>query len=133
MPHTVLVVDDDPVMHPLMEHHLERAGYKMISAKNGREAIEMARRELPELIIMDVLMPEMGGLITLRQLKETEATNAIPVIIVTVHDDSTTQQECKLSGAAAFLIKPVSPTQLLAELRRLLPRSEADGEAGKTR
>ena len=125
MPHTILVADDDPVMHLLMEHHLGNAGHKIISANNGREAIEMAKRELPHLIVLDVRMPEVGGLMTLKELKETEATKAIPVIIVTVHHDPTTKRECELSGAAAFLIKPVRPGELFVEMRRLLPGSEA--------
>ena len=82
MPQTVLVVDDDPVMLQLMGYYLGRAGYEMINAHNGREALEMAERDLPHLIVLDLRMPEMGGLTALRQLKETVATEAIPVIII---------------------------------------------------
>ena len=61
MPHRVLVVDDDLIMHEVLQRYLGRNGYEMINACNGREAIALATRELPELIILDVMMPEMGG------------------------------------------------------------------------
>jgi CheY-like chemotaxis protein len=131
MPHTVLVVDDDPVMHSLMEYHLERAGYQMLTASNGREAIEVASRALPQLIILDIAMPQMGGVTALRHLKQTEATKAIPVIVVTVHTDAATQRECELAGAAAFLSKPLNPAQLNIEMKRQLAGHRAAGEAGQ--
>ena len=121
MAQTVLVVDDDPIMHRVLKLYLERNGYEMISANNGREAIELAGRELPRLIVLDVRMPEMGGLATLRQLKEAAATKAIPVIVVTVHSDRLTRMEAEASGAAAFLAKPFRPAQLLAEIKGLAP------------
>ena len=58
----VLIVDDDPIVHRVLRHYLERIGYEIISATNGRQAIELATSQLPQLIILDVRMPEMGGL-----------------------------------------------------------------------
>src|SRR5678816_984206 len=78
----ILVVDDEPIVHRLLQHHLERAGYEMIGATNGREAIEMAATQSPQLIVMDVMMAEMDGLTALRSLKKEEDTKAIPVITV---------------------------------------------------
>jgi len=133
MPHRVLVVDDDLIMHEVLQRYLGRNGYEMINACNGREAIALATRELPELIILDVMMPEMGGLSALRQLKETEATKAIPVIVLSVNADRETRLESEFSGATAFLTKPFSPAQLLAEVRRLLPGTKPDDAAGNPR
>jgi CheY-like chemotaxis protein len=133
MPRTVLVVDDDPVVHQVLHHFLGRNGYQMINANNGREAIALATRERPQLIILDVRMPEMGGLTALRQLKEIEATKAIPVIVVSVHVDRETRLESEASGAAVFLTKPFSPAQLLAEVRRLMPATEPDDKLGNNR
>jgi two-component system phosphate regulon response regulator PhoB len=93
----------------------------------------LATRELPELIILDVMMPEMGGLSALRQLKETEATKAIPVIVLSVNSDRETRLESEFSGATVFLTKPFSPAQLLAEVRRLLPGTKPDDAAGSPR
>lgn len=121
MAQTVLVADDDPIMHRVLKHYLESNGYQMISASNGRQAIELATRELPQVIVLDVRMPELGGLATLRQLKETQSTKTIPVIVVTVSADRMTHMESAASGAAAFLCKPFRPAELLAEIKGLVP------------
>jgi CheY-like chemotaxis protein len=119
----VLVVDDDQLMHRLFQHHLERAGYQMLSATNGREALEIATRQVPQLIVMDVMMPDIDGLAALRELKKTDATKKIPVIVITANSHHLTRKESESCGAAIFLTKPFSPTQLLNEIRRLVPAS----------
>lgn len=116
----ILVVDDEPYMHRLMQHHLGRAGYELISARNGREAIDLALSQMPQLVIMDVMMAEMDGLTALKLLKKTDATRAIPVIMITANAQAVTRIESESSGAAVFLTKPFSPTQLLTEIRRLI-------------
>lgn len=116
----ILVVDDEPYMHRLMEHHLRRAGYALVRANNGREAIELAARETPHLIVMDVMMAEMDGLTALQTLKLTDSTKDIPVIMITASAHHITRQVSESSGAALFLTKPFSPTQLLMEIRRLI-------------
>ena len=123
MPQKVLIVDDDPIMHQLVKRHLERAGYEMLSATNGLEAIDVATRELPHLIVMDVMMPEVDGLESMRRLRKSEATKAIPVIVVTanVNEYEASQRESKAIGAAAFLTKPLSPARLVQEIQRVLP------------
>jgi two-component system alkaline phosphatase synthesis response regulator PhoP len=127
MAQKILMVDDDPVMHKLYHHHLEQAGYEMVSAANGNEALEVAQRELPDLIVMDVMMPKMDGLTALRQLKKTETTKAIPTIVITANANAyeASRHESEASGAALFVTKPISPHQLLAEIRRLLPSEKS--------
>jgi CheY-like chemotaxis protein len=128
MPCKVLVVDDDPIMHRVLKHYLERQGYESSVASNGRQAIAMATRDLPDLIVLDVRMPEMSGLAALRKLKETETTKAIPVIVVTVNADRATHLESEVSGAAAFLSKPFRPSELLALIHELLPKQSKSPE-----
>jgi CheY-like chemotaxis protein len=123
MAQKVLVVDDDPIMHRVLKNYLERNGYEMLNASNGRQAIDLATRELPQLIVLDVRMPEMSGLAALRELKETESTRSIPVIVVTVNADRMTAMESQFSGASAFLAKPFRPAELLAEIKRLMPQA----------
>lgn len=123
-PKQILIVDDDQLMHRLFQHHLEKAGYKMISAMNGREALDLAARQLPNLIVMDIMMPDIDGLAALRELKKNDATKAIPVIMITANSHHLTKQESANSGAAIFLTKPFSPTQLLNEIRRLVPPAD---------
>src|SRR5438874_13828275 len=85
MTRKILIVDDEPFMLRLIQHHLENAGYEMIKARNGREAIEAATRENPCVVVMDAMMPNMDGLTALRQLKQEPATRAIPVIMLTAN------------------------------------------------
>jgi len=118
MPHKILIVDDEPFMLRLIQHHLENAGYEMITARNGREAVEVAARENPCLVVMDAMMPNMDGLSALRQLKQGLSTRAIPVIMLTANPHKYTREEAESSGAAIFLTKPFSPTQLLEEIRK---------------
>lgn len=120
MPSKVLIVDDEPHMLRVTELSLKKGGYTIVIGRNGREALELAARELPHLIVMDVTMPEMDGLTALQLLKADPATAGIPVIMLTVRGQALTRQQAEASGAARFLTKPFSPSQLLAEAKRLL-------------
>jgi two-component system, chemotaxis family, chemotaxis protein CheY len=120
MPKKILVVDDEAFMHTFMAHHLARAGYEVVAARNGREGIDKAAHEAPHLVVMDVMMAEMDGLAALRELKQNAATRSLPVIMITTSAQMLTRQESEASGAALFLTKPFSPTQLLQEIKRLL-------------
>ena len=136
MPIKILIADDDPLVRMLYKNHLEHAGYELITAKDGTEAVEMAAQEQPQLVVMDIIMSQMGGLAALKQLKKAEATKAIPVVIVTgsvTADHQAIRRECENSGAAGFLIKPFSPAQFLAEVRRLAPEPADDSESDQTR
>ena len=120
----ILVVDDEPFMIRFIQLILERDGYLMLHAANGGEALEVARREQPQVVIMDAMMPKMDGMTALRQLKQEAATRSIPVIMLTANPHRFTQEEAQSSGATIFLTKPFSPTQLLGEIRRCVaPRA----------
>lgn len=120
MPASILIVDDEPHVLRVTELSLRRGGYDIIIGRNGREALELARLRQPELIVMDVLMPEMDGLTALQQLKNDPATAGIPVILLSARGHIILPDEAGTSGAALFLTKPFSPTQLLNEARRLI-------------
>ncbi|HOW65045.1 MAG TPA: response regulator [Candidatus Paceibacterota bacterium] len=120
MAETILIVDDQPFMVRLIQFNLERAGFQIISARNGREAIEQAEARQPDLIVMDVMMSEMDGLKALGELKRRQTTQHIPVILITAKGQTLTRQEAEAQGAALLLSKPFSPTLLQHEIRRLL-------------
>ena len=126
MPQTILLVDDDPLMHLLFQRHLEKSGYRMVSATGGLEAIEVAARERPHLIVMDVMMPGIDGLEAIRRLRKAEETKSIPVIVVTANTGAyeLVRREAEASGAASFLTKPLSPARLLEEIQRLIPKTD---------
>ena len=117
---TVLVVDDEAHIRRLIEFTLKKGGYRMLVATNGKEAIEMAVEAAPNLIIMDVLMPEMDGMEALEQLKNDERTASIPVILLTGIGQSTTRQEVEEKGTTTYLAKPFSPNKLLREVERMI-------------
>src|SRR5260221_583529 len=120
-PEKVLIADDDPIVHSLYRRSLERAGYQVIWAANGREAIEIASRELPRVVIMDVMMPKMDGLNALRELKKADATKSMPIVVITANQlYDVCRQEAEQAGAALFLTKPFSPARLLEQLADLL-------------
>src|SRR5260370_16463837 len=79
----ILFVDDDPIMHQLYKPHVERAGYEWVGATGGREAIEAAACERQRLAIIDIMMPEMDGLSTVAELRKTEDTKSMTVIVIT--------------------------------------------------
>ena len=116
----ILLADDEVLIRRLVQPHLERAGFQTVLAENGASAVELAIKEAPEVIILDIVMPEMDGLAALRLLKSMENTSPIPVIIISARYDDATQQEAKKCGAAGFLTKSFSPAQLLAEIRRVV-------------
>jgi CheY-like chemotaxis protein len=120
----ILVVDDEPFMLRMIQIILERGGYAMLQASSGDEALEVARREQPGLVIMDAMMPKMDGFTALRLLKQEPTTTAIPVIMLTANPHKFSREEAESSGATVFLTKPFSPTQLLEEIRRLTARLE---------
>jgi CheY-like chemotaxis protein len=119
----ILIVDDDALMHVLYKRPLEGAGYEMLAAKDGEEAMRLVAQEDPKLIIMDVMMPGADGFSVLRAIRETEAGRNIPVIIATANVDKyrTVMQQAEASGAVAFLSKPLSPARLVAEIKRFVP------------
>ena len=131
MPQKVLIVDDEPLIRLLYQKQLEGAGYQMLSASDGAEVLELAVRERPDVVVMDVLMRKMNGMAALRELKKHEATQSIPVIIITaqVNAHNAARQEAERAGAALFLTKPFSPAQLLAALRQVAPPAPATGPA----
>jgi two-component system alkaline phosphatase synthesis response regulator PhoP len=120
MSNKILVVDDEPYMLRFIQILLERDGFEMIKARNGREAVEVARREQPQVVVMDAMMPKMDGMTALRELKQEPATRTIPVIMLTANPHKFSREEAESSGATIFLTKPFSPSQLLAEIRRHL-------------
>jgi CheY-like chemotaxis protein len=111
----VLVIDDDPGILELMGRLLNREGYRVATATTGEEGLDIVKRLRPQAIILDVLMPRTDGWSVLSSLKADPQTRAIPVIVLTMLDDS---EMAFALGAADFMTKPVDRQQLAASLRR---------------
>lgn len=116
----ILIADDEVYMLRLLEMTFKKGGYAVVSCRDGREALALAAGELPQLIVLDVMMPSLDGLGALRQLKENPATRDIPVVVLSAKGHALTKVEAEAAGAALFLAKPFSPTQLLGEAQNIL-------------
>ena len=110
---TVLVIDDDPTLHDLMERFLQPRGFDVISASDGAAGIEMAKTHQPDVIALDVLMPQKDGWTVLAQLKASERTESIPVVMVTMVDDKSAGYSL---GADDYLVKPIKGERLVEAL-----------------
>ena len=117
---TVLVADDNADQRALYVAILSHAGYAVIEACDGAEAIERARQDRPALIVMDVTMPGTSGWNAVRAVRNEAETRDIPVIVVTGLSGTRDRDASFAAGSDAYLSKPVSPRQLLEEVRRFL-------------
>jgi CheY-like chemotaxis protein len=117
---TILIADDEIYMLRLLEMTFKKGGYTVVSCRDGREALTQAAILLPQLIVLDVMMPGLDGLGALRQLKGSAATRDIPVVVLSAKGHALTRVEAELAGAVLFLAKPFSPNQLLSEVQRIL-------------
>ena len=105
----VLIVDDSRVFRYSLRKLVKDWGHEVLIAKNGEEAIEVAREQKPELILMDIVMPGMNGYQTKRMLSRDENTSGIPVIFVSTRSEETDRIWGLRQGAAAYVTKPVKP------------------------
>jgi len=116
----ILVVDDSPTQLTNLVKMVENQGHEAITASNGLEGIEQARAQKPDLILMDVVMPELNGFQATRQLTKGADTAHIPIIIVTTKDQETDRVWGKRQGAKDYLTKPVHEDVLLKTVDRQL-------------
>lgn len=127
MAERILVVDDDPNALRLIGYALQRQGYNIIAAQSGQEAIVRAQSEKPDLIILDVMMPTMDGYQVLRQLRTNPSTARVPVILFTAKSQVDDKLAGFKAGADDYLIKPVTPAELIARVKALLLRTSYAG------
>jgi CheY-like chemotaxis protein len=118
----LVIADDSPHMLRLIEMTLRKAGHTWTSCTEGDAALAAVRREKPDVAVLDIIMPGMDGLDVLSRLKADPDTAHIPVIMLTARGHTLTRQQAEESGAAAFLTKPFSPTELTATIARLTSR-----------
>ena len=118
---TVLLVDDEQSMLKVLERRLLSWGHRTLSADNGLEALRLAKDQRPDLILLDIMMPEMDGLEVCRRLKASKETARIPIILVTVKATQLSAQERQTAGAFRIIGKPYEPTELEEAVRAALP------------
>ena len=130
-PKLILIVDDEARMRRFMQMNLELEGYRVIEASNGLEALDRVRDDLPDLVLLDVMMPEMDGFEALGIIRET---STVPVIMLTVRDDEDDKVKGLSLGADDYVTKPFSSRELASRIEAVLRRVEMDSPspAGKS-
>ncbi|MBV6393810.1 MAG: Sensory transduction protein regX3 [Anaerolineales bacterium] len=129
MPQTILIVDDEKRMVSLLKSYLEQEGYRVASAFNGREALEVARREKPELVVLDIMMPEMNGYEFMRARRAESDT---PIIMLTAKVEDEDKIIGLELGADDYVTKPFKPRELMARIRNVLRRAGKNESKGKS-
>ncbi len=119
MPRKILVIDDDPTSNTLVGFLLKSNGYDVTVAGDGEEALKKAGENRPDLIVLDVVMPNMDGYTFLRKLKNLLSLNIPPVIMLTSKDQM--EETFKMEGVKDFLVKPLNTAKLLKKIKELVP------------
>ena len=124
----ILIIDDQPSEVKMVKMALEQAGYEVCYAYNGKEGLEKAVQEKPDLIVLDIMMPEKDGFITCGELKKKPETSSVPVIILTSIESSSlvfpdAESAADSPHADEYIDKPVDPNFLLKRVERLLKKS----------
>lgn len=120
MPKTVLIVEDNDLNMKLFNDLLQANGYATLQTKDGREALALARSHRPDLILMDIQLPEISGLEITKMLKDDAELKAIPVIAVTAFAMKGDEERIRQGGCEAYISKPISVTKFLETVRSYL-------------
>lgn len=119
----LLLIDDDPNLILLVKDYLEFRGYDVTTAENGREALEILEKEMPDMIICDVMMPEMDGYAFVEQVRKDPRTNWIPVLFLSAKGQSQDRVKGLNTGADVYMVKPFEPEELVSQVEASLKQA----------
>ncbi|MBR8831541.1 MAG: Alkaline phosphatase synthesis transcriptional regulatory protein PhoP [Chroococcopsis gigantea SAG 12.99] len=119
----LLLIDDDPNLILLVKDYLEFRGYQVTTAENGREGLEILEKALPDLIICDVMMPEMDGYAFVEKIRQNNRTNWIPVMFLSAKGQSQDKVKGLITGADVYMVKPFEPEELVAQVEASLKQA----------
>jgi two-component system phosphate regulon response regulator PhoB len=130
-PLTILVVDDEPDLVELIAYNLEQQGHSVLQAGNGVEALQLAKSRQPDLVVLDVMMPELNGIEVARRLRSQTETASLPIIMLTAKSEEAHELEGLGSGADDYITKPFSMQVLLARINAMARRTSGSGSSGR--
>jgi two-component system alkaline phosphatase synthesis response regulator PhoP len=130
MAKSILIIDDEPDIRVLLKYNLEKEGYKVIEADNGSVGIEMAEKHMPDLIILDVMMPDMDGIETCEKIKNIPVLNQTIICFLTARGEDYSQLAGFQAGADDYMTKPVKPKILVSKIAALLRRADERSTGG---
>ena len=119
----LLLIDDDPNLILLVKDYLEFRGYEVVTAENGREALEVLEQEIPDMIICDVMMPEMDGYSLVKHVRENPRTSWVPVLFLSAKGQSQDRVKGLNTGADVYMVKPFEPEELVAQVESSLKQA----------
>jgi len=119
----ILVVEDEPPILELLKYNLEKEGYNVLTSDNGNDALEIVEYSLPDLIILDWMLPGLSGLHVCKSIRSKNQTKEIPIIMLTAKGEETDKVNGLLSGADDYIVKPFSTRELLARVKSVIRRS----------
>ena len=128
----VLVVDDDPDIVEILKYNLKNSGYSVKSAGNGAEAIKKAKKFIPDIILMDVMMPEMSGIEACEEIKNIDQLSQAIIIFLSARSEDYTQISAYDAGADDYISKPVKPKILLKKISNIAKKINSEKNAPKT-
>ena len=121
---TVLLVEDTEDNRQMMGRLLEMSGFRVVEATNGREAVEVAARENPKIILMDLSLPFIDGLAATRRIRDLPGLNKVPIVAVSAHDTADFHHEALAAGCDAYLTKPIDFSELEEVMRRMIAKAD---------
>ncbi len=124
----ILVVDDDPDILEILSYNLKAEGYKIFTAENGIEAVKIAKKRQPHLVILDVMMPEMDGIEACEKIRETPGLESTIITFLTARGEDYSQVAGFDAGADDYITKPVKPKVLMSKVKALLRRFKTDAK-----
>jgi two-component system, chemotaxis family, chemotaxis protein CheY len=116
----VLAVDDSASMRQLVTATLQTAGHEVLSASDGAEALQMARKEVVDVVITDVNMPVMDGITLVRELRQLPTYKYVPLLVLTTEASAERKSQGKAAGATGWIVKPFNPERLLATVAKVV-------------
>jgi two-component system alkaline phosphatase synthesis response regulator PhoP len=128
----ILLVDDEPDILEFMEYNLKKEGYQVLLAKNGKEAIDIAKKELPQLVILDIMMPVMDGIEACRQMRDMPEMQQTVITFLTARNEEYSQIAGFDVGADDYITKPIKPRIMLSRIKALLRRVSGNGQSNST-
>ncbi len=120
MPKTILIVDDSSSMRQLISFSLKDAGFEIVSAANGAEALDRIAGRKIDMVITDLNMPEMDGISFIRRLREMKDFRFVPIVMLTTEAQEAKKQDGRSAGASGWIVKPFSPEKLLEVVRKFV-------------
>lgn len=117
----ILAVDDSASIRQMVTFTLKQAGYDVVAAEDGKDGLEKAASESPNLIITDLNMPNMNGIEMIREVRKNPSHKFTPILMLTTESDESKKMEGKQAGATGWIVKPFNPEQLLKVIQRVMP------------